>query len=86
MLNYDALETHEQTCTYEPVPCSMCQALELERDLINSEHDIRLCFAHTQEMQISNQVQARLTMLLNVIDEQNKRIKTLEDRLKNIPH
>ncbi len=81
MLNYDALETHEQICEYERVPCSLCQTLVSQRDPINNKHEIRQCFAHIQELQIGNQVQAQLMMLLNVIDEQNKRIKTLEDRL-----
>lgn len=83
-LGYDALETHEKTCEYERVPCHLCQMLVSRRDPINNRHDIRQCFVHIQHMKIDNQVQAQLMMLLNVIDEQNNRIKALENQLNKM--
>lgn len=80
-LNYDALESHEKTCEYECASCPLCQMLLSRRDLTNNKHEIRQCFAHIQEMKIDNQIQAHLMILLNIIDEQNKQIKALEDQL-----
>lgn len=80
-LNYNSLEAHEQTCEFASVPCSVCKMLVSHRDSVNKQHDIRTCFEHIKTNQNNNPIQTQIIMLLNIIDEQNKRIKILEDRL-----
>jgi len=84
-LNYNALEVHEQMCEFEHVPCPVCQMFVSQRDRTNNQHDIRTCFAQIKATQVNNQVQTQLMMLLNIIEQQDKRIKVLEERLNMIP-
>ncbi|UJR11011.1 hypothetical protein I4U23_015195 [Adineta vaga] len=83
ILNYDVLENHQQTCDYKDIVCPVCQMCITKQDPTNTVHDIRQCFAGIKNTQTVGQIQAQLTMLLDIIDHQKKHIQTLENRLNS---
>lgn len=85
ILDYDALDAHQKTCEYKNIVCSVCHTVITNQNLTDNSHDIRQCFTDVQKAQTyDRQTQMHLTMLLDVIDRQNKRIKALESQINNI--
>ncbi|CAF1383224.1 unnamed protein product [Adineta ricciae] len=85
ILNYDALETHQKTCEYKSIICSVCHIIITNQNLTDNSHNIRQCFTNVQKAQTDSQVQIHMMMLLDVIDRQNTRIKALESQTNDIP-
>ena len=85
ILNYDALETHQKTCEYKSIICSVCHIVITNQNLTDSSHNIRQCFTNVQKAQTDSQVQTHLMMLFDMIDRQNRRIKALESQTNDIP-
>lgn len=83
-VSYDALEKHEQTCSFEKTPCQVCKTPVSHRDQ-NNKHELRQCF---KEMYDKNpdQVQAQFIKLLDIVEASQKRIQVLENFLGVEPH
>ncbi|CAF1275781.1 unnamed protein product [Didymodactylos carnosus] len=79
-LNYDSIENHEQQCVYEQQQCPLCQQFYSNRySKIQPPHDLKQCFA--QIPHDGSIAQTMCVKLLEVIQEQDKRIKILEDKI-----
>ena len=76
LLPYDGIVTHEQTCTYEQVPCSICQLPVSDRDE-SDRHKLRQCF-QTMHDKGPDHVQKQFMKLLETIEDNQRRIEALE--------
>ncbi|CAF1214819.1 unnamed protein product [Adineta steineri] len=82
LLPYDALEKHEETCSYERIPCGICEKPISNRDP-NNKHELRECFKDMHDRS-PQQIQAQFMKLLDVIEASQRRIEALE-KLVSIP-
>ena len=81
ILSYDQLDAHENSCEYERTPCSICNLLVSNRPTAE-KHNIRQCFQKIHK-ENPDQIQEQFRMLLNIVEESQRRIEELEKRLEN---
>jgi hypothetical protein len=80
VLSYDALEAHEQSCTYEQTPCQICDVFVSHRDP-NNRHELRQCF-ETMHERGPDHIQKQFMKLVNTIEDNQRRIKDSEQRIQ----
>ena len=80
ILCYDALDAHEQSCSYEQTPCQICDVLVSYRDP-NNRHKLRQCF-ETMYNRGPDYIQKQFMRLVETIEDNQQRINDNERRIQ----